>query len=76
MRYPVSIMIYFDGVSFGQTSFASMLTILVWISVSVPIDMAIMSVPIRILNRTSLRQHEKRILRMVFCATLLGTVTW
>lgn len=46
-----------------------------WISVSVPIDMAIMSVPIRILNRTSLRQHEKRILRMVFCATLLGTVT-
>jgi NO-binding membrane sensor protein with MHYT domain len=48
----------------------------VWITVSVPIDLAIMSVPFRILRRTSLRQHEKRILRMIFGATLLGTVTW
>lgn len=46
-----------------------------WISVSVPIDIAIMSVPFRILRRTSLREHEKKILKMVFCATLLGTFT-
>lgn len=46
-----------------------------WIAVSVPIDIAIMSVPLRILKRASLRTHEKRVLRMVFCATLLGTMT-
>ncbi|KAH9221283.1 hypothetical protein DL95DRAFT_382165 [Leptodontidium sp. 2 PMI_412] len=45
-----------------------------WISVSVPIDLVIMSVPLRILNRVRLRVHEKRILQMVFCATLLGTI--
>ncbi|KAJ5052357.1 uncharacterized protein L3040_002108 [Drepanopeziza brunnea f. sp. 'multigermtubi'] len=45
-----------------------------WISVSVPIDIAIMSVPLRILNRVRLRAVEKRILQMVFCATLLGTI--
>ncbi|KAL2061037.1 hypothetical protein VTL71DRAFT_9089 [Oculimacula yallundae] len=45
-----------------------------WISISVPIDLIIMSVPLRILNRVRLRLHEKRILQMVFCATFLGTI--
>ncbi|CZT10298.1 hypothetical protein WAI453_009384 [Rhynchosporium graminicola] len=45
-----------------------------WISVSVPVDLVIMSVPLRILNRVRLRVHEKRILQMVFCATFLGTL--
>ncbi|PBP27174.1 plasma membrane protein, partial [Diplocarpon rosae] len=45
-----------------------------WISVSVPIDMVIMGVPLRILKRVRLRDYEKRILQLVFCATLLGTI--
>ena len=28
------------------------------------------------LARTNLQDHERRILKMVFCATLLGTITW
>ncbi|CZR62151.1 uncharacterized protein PAC_12048 [Phialocephala subalpina] len=46
-----------------------------WIGVSIPIDLAIMSVPLHILSRLKLRTHERRILKMVFCATLLGTIT-
>ncbi|KAE8442073.1 hypothetical protein EG329_003881 [Mollisiaceae sp. DMI_Dod_QoI] len=34
-----------------------------------------MSVPLQILRRLRLRTHERRILKMVFCATLLGTIT-
>ncbi|KAK2630556.1 hypothetical protein QTJ16_001376 [Diplocarpon rosae] len=45
-----------------------------WIGVSVPIDIVIMGVPLRILNRVRLRNYEKRILQLVFCATFLGTI--
>lgn len=48
--------------------------LVVWISVSVAIDMVTMSVPLRILNKVQLRVYEKRILQSVFCATLIGTI--
>jgi hypothetical protein len=44
-----------------------------WVGVSVPIDLFIMAVPLRILKAARLRDHERRILKMVFSATLLGT---
>ncbi|KUJ16976.1 uncharacterized protein LY89DRAFT_68688 [Mollisia scopiformis] len=46
-----------------------------WIGVSIPIDLAILSVPVQFLKRLKLRTHERRILKMVFAATLLGTIT-
>lgn len=49
---------------------------LVWIAISVPVDLVIMSVPLRILNLVRLRNHEKRILQLVFCATFAGTICW
>ncbi len=34
-----------------------------------------MWIPFQILKLARLREHEQRILKMVFCATLLGTIT-
>jgi len=45
-----------------------------WIGASIPIDIAIMIVPMKILQQTRLRNHERRILKLVFGATLLGTI--
>jgi len=46
-----------------------------WIGFSIPIDLVLTIIPLQILKRAKLRNHEKRILKMVFCATLLGTIT-
>jgi len=45
-----------------------------WIGASIPIDIAIMIVPMKILQKTRLRNHERRLLKLVFGATLLGTI--
>jgi len=46
-----------------------------WIAVSIPIDIAILNVPIQFLRRLRLRTHERRILKLVFGATVLGTIS-
>ena len=47
-----------------------------WIALSLPIDFLILAVPLQLLKRTRIRQHERKILRLVFSANLLGTLTW
>jgi hypothetical protein len=49
---------------------------IVWIGLSVPIDLLILAVPLRILHRTRMPEGEKRILKLVFSANLLGTLSW
>jgi len=52
------------------------LTSVVWIGLSLPIDFLLMLIPLRILKRSNIQGRERRILKWVFCATLLGTITW
>ena len=52
------------------------LTYIVWIGLSIPIDLLILAVPLRILHQTRMPERERRILRLVFSANLLGTMTW
>lgn len=49
---------------------------IVWIGLSLPIDFLILAVPLQLLKRTRIREHERKILRLVFSANLLGTLTW
>lgn len=46
-----------------------------WVGVSIPIDAILVVIPLQILKRAKLRSHERRILKLVFSATLLGTIT-
>lgn len=48
----------------------------VWIGLSIPIDFLILAVPLSILSRTRMPERERKILRLIFSANLLGTVTW
>ena len=52
-----------------------MLTGIVWIGFSIPIDLVLTIIPLQILKRAKLRNYEKRILKMIFCTTLFGTIT-
>ncbi|KAG0649370.1 hypothetical protein D0Z07_4120 [Hyphodiscus hymeniophilus] len=45
-----------------------------WIGLSIPIDLLIVAVPLRILHQTRMPERERRILRLVFGANLLGTI--
>jgi hypothetical protein len=58
------------------TTFSSKykLTRTAWIGLGLPIDGLILAVPLQILKRTLLKSHERKILRWVFSANLLGTV--
>lgn len=47
----------------------------VWVAVSMLVDTAILIIPATLLKQVKLRQHERTILKLVFSATLLGTVT-
>jgi hypothetical protein len=51
-------------------------TSIVWIALNIPIDVCILIIPAQLLKKVQLREHERRILKMVFSATLLGTLTW
>ncbi len=64
-----------DGVSIDFQCTIPQLTDAVWIGLSIPIDCVLLFIPLRILKRARLREQERRILKMVFCATLLGTIT-
>jgi hypothetical protein len=64
-----------DGVSINLHYTKTQLTVVVWIGLSIPIDCVLLFIPLRILKRARLREQERRILKMVFCATLLGTIT-
>ncbi|KAK8174212.1 hypothetical protein IWX90DRAFT_166656 [Phyllosticta citrichinensis] len=46
-----------------------------WAGLSIAIDIALIYIPISILHRTRLKDYERRILYMVFGASLVGTVT-
>jgi len=46
-----------------------------WVGLSIPIDFAILSIPLEILKKTKLPPIENRVLKMVFAANLLGTIT-
>ncbi|KAL3420034.1 integral membrane protein [Phlyctema vagabunda] len=46
-----------------------------WIAISVPIDLVLLFIPWRLLQQLLLQEHERRILKLVFSATLLGTIT-
>ena len=52
------------------------LTFTVWIGLSLSIDFLILAVPWQLLKRTQLKEHERKILRLVFSANFLGTITW
>ncbi|KAH8784840.1 hypothetical protein F5882DRAFT_124422 [Hyaloscypha sp. PMI_1271] len=45
-----------------------------WVGFSIPIDLILVTIPLQILKRAKLRDHERKLLKMIFCATLLGTV--
>jgi len=45
----------------------------IWIGCSVAIDCVLLLIPVGFLRRVNLRDSERRILKMVFSATLLGT---
>lgn len=45
-----------------------------WAGLSIVIDMVLIYIPISILRRTRLKHYERRVLYMVFCASLVGTV--
>ena len=47
-----------------------------WVAISIPIDLAIISIPFEILRQTNLKRHERRVLLLVFGANLLGTIAW
>ncbi|KAH8802904.1 hypothetical protein F5884DRAFT_803653 [Xylogone sp. PMI_703] len=46
-----------------------------WIAVSVPIDVVLLYVPYKLLKKMRLQTHEQRILKLIFGANLLGTIT-
>lgn len=68
-------MIFSDGVSsthhFRFTR--GILIVAVWVGFSIPIDLVLVTIPLQILKRAKLRDHERKLLKMIFCATLLGT---
>jgi len=71
-------MIYSDGVSKQSLKFdVHNLThgCVVWIGLSIPIDITILIIPGRLLQKLSLRNYERNILKLIFSATLLGTIT-
>lgn len=47
-----------------------------WVGLSLPIDFLLLAVPLQILKRTRMPERERRVLRLVFSANLLGTLTW
>lgn len=71
----VLIMICSDGVSSTECFFSTreMLIGVVWVGFSIPIDLVLVTIPLQILKRAKLKDHERRLLKMIFCATLLGT---
>ena len=39
------------------------------------IDLVLVTIPLQILKRAKLQVHERKLLKMIFSATLLGTIT-
>jgi hypothetical protein len=39
------------------------------------IDLVLVTIPLQILKRAKLKVHERKLLKMIFSATLLGTMT-
>lgn len=39
------------------------------------IDLVLVTIPLQLLKRAKLQVHERKLLKMIFSATLLGTIT-
>lgn len=46
-----------------------------WVGVGMAIDLVLVTIPLQILKRAKLRVHERKLLKMIFSATLIGTIT-
>ncbi|RFU27184.1 hypothetical protein B7463_g9155, partial [Scytalidium lignicola] len=66
---------YYIIVSLIKASVCFCFLEILWVGLSIPIDLVLIFVPLKLLRSMKLHPREQRLLKLIFSANLLGTIT-